>query len=342
VTKLRWGILGTGTIAHTFIRDLSSSRTGIAAAIASRSEASAEKAANELAVPKWYAGYDRLLEDPGIDAVYIATLHPFHKEWAIRAAAAGKHVLCEKPIGMNTGEALEIIAAARKYDVFLMEAFMYRCHPQIAKLVELLRSGTIGSVRLIQAVFSFTGRFPKDHRAVNPGLGGGGVLDVGCYCTSISRLIAGVAQGGEIAEPEEMAAFGVIGETGVDLYTIASVRFPGGILAQLSTGVQVEQEEVVRIYGSTGRIIIRSPWLPQRGGRDPIIEVFRDDNPVPELIRIESQHGLYALEADVVAENLESRQAKFPAVNWEDTLGNMRMLDRWLEAIGVHYEPVEN
>ena len=340
MTKLRWGILGTGTIAHTFIKDLPSSRTGVAAAIASRSEVSAEKAAVALGIPKWYAGYGELLEDPTIDAVYIATLHPFHKEWAIRAAEAGKHILCEKPIGMNVVEAQEIIAAARKHDVFLMEAFMYRCHPQIAKLVDLLRSATIGKVRLIQAVFSFTGQFPKDHRAVNPMLGGGGILDVGCYCTSICRLIAGVAQGGEIAEAEEVKALGVIGETGVDVYTIASVRFPGGILAQLSTGIQVEQEEVVRIYGSTGRMILRSPWLPQRGGRDPILEIFRDGDSEPELMRVESDRGLYALEADVAAENLESRQAPFPAVNWEDTLGNMRMLDQWLAAIGVHYPSV--
>ncbi len=339
--KLQWGILGTGTIAHTFIKDLQSSRTGIATAVASRHQSSAEQTAIELGVPRWYKGYATLLEDPDIDAVYIATLHPFHKEWAIRAAEAGKHILCEKPIGMNTGEALEIIAAARKHDVFLMEAFMYRCHPQIAKLVELLRAGTIGEVRLIQAVFSGNGHFPLDHRALDRSLGGGAILDVGCYCTSMTRLVAGVALGGEIHEPDEITAYGVIGpESRVDEYAILNARFPGGILAQLSTGLHLDQEEVVRIYGSEGWIVVRSPWLPQRDGREPILEIHRPGQEEPELLRVESDRGLYALEADLVAENLEFRQAPFPAVTWADTLGNMRMLDLWLEAIGMHYPPV--
>jgi predicted dehydrogenase len=338
VTKLRWGILGTGTIAHTFVKDLHSSKTGIASAIASRFKASAENAAVELDIPRWYEGYPALLEDPAIDAVYIATPHPIHLEWAVRAAEAGKHILCEKPLGMNTGEAQTIIEAARVHDVFLMEAFMYRGHPQIAKLIELIRAGTIGEIKLIQAVFSFNGGFPVDHRALDPRLGGGGILDVGCYCTSICRLVAGVARGGEIAEPDELMACGYIGkESGVDEYTIASAKFPGGVLAQLSTGVQLEQEEVVRIYGDEGRIVIRSPWLPQRGGREPILEIYRSGDAEPELLCVESDRELYTLEADLVAENLKFRQAPFPAVTWEDTLGNMRMLDRWLQAIGMRY-----
>lgn len=336
--RLRWGILGTGAIAHTFVQDLATSRTGYAAAIASRDKKTAEKAAAELGVPQWYGSYSALLDDANIDAVYIATPHPTHREWSLRTAQAGKHILCEKPLGMNVGEAQEMIDSARQQDVFLMEAFMYRCHPQIARLVELIRRGTIGEVGLVQSAFSFNGHFPVDHRAMDRNLGGGGILDVGCYCTSISRLVAGVALGGEISEPEDLTAYGVIGrETGVDEYTTAIARFPGDILAQLTTGVCLDQEEVVRVYGSAGRIVIHSPWLPERGGREPILEVYRDGQNEPEFLRIEDDRGLYAREADVVAENLTTRQAPFPAMTWEDSLGNMRMLDSWRRAIGMRY-----
>jgi len=194
--KLAWGILGTGSIAKTFARGVNQSKNCRLAAVGSRTKESAETFGEALNVPVGHrhASYESLLADPTVQAVYIATPHPFHIDWAIRAAAAKKHLLVEKPIGLNAAEAMAIIEAAIEHDVFLMEAFMYRCHPQTAKLVELIKEGVIGEVRLIQATFSF--HWPKpfnpDSRLTSNAMAGGGILDVGCYPVSLSRLIAGV------------------------------------------------------------------------------------------------------------------------------------------------------
>ncbi len=135
---LHWGILGAGTIAKTFARALSGSTTGKLVAIASRTRQKAEAFAQEFNIPHAHGSYERLLADPEVKAVYIAAIHPEHAPWAIRAAEAGKHILCEKPLGMNFAQAMAIVEAARLNDVFLMEAFMYRCHPQTQRLLELL------------------------------------------------------------------------------------------------------------------------------------------------------------------------------------------------------------
>ena len=177
---LAWGIVGTGAIAGTFARGLAGSRTGRIVAVASRTRASADKFSDEFNVPHRHDGYDKLLADEDVQAVYIATPHPVHAEWATRAADAGKHVLCEKPIGLNHAEAMAIVEAAHRNNVFLMEAFMYRCHSQTARLVELIRDKAIGEVRVIQATFSFCCPFDAEARLFSNALGGGGILDVGC------------------------------------------------------------------------------------------------------------------------------------------------------------------
>ncbi len=264
--KLKWGLLATGGIAHTFARGLETSQTGELLAVGSRTQASADRFGDEFSVPRRHGSYEALLADPEVQAVYLSPPHPMHAEWAMKAAEAGKHVLCEKPLGMNEAEARRIIEAARQHDVFLMEAFMYRCHPVTTRLVELLREGLIGEVRVIQAAFSFAGGADPRGRHLDKVLGGGGILDVGCYPASMSRLVAGVALGGEIAEPLEVKGTAYFGDTGVDEYAVAVARFPGGILAELATGVRVNQENVVRIFGTQGKIEVPSPWF---GSRDP-------------------------------------------------------------------------
>src|SRR4051812_26289914 len=255
--SLAWGIIGTGAIATTFANGLKHAKTGKLIAIGSRSQASADKFGDEFALDraKRFASYDALLADPNVQAVYVAPPHPFHAEWAIKAAEAKKHVLVEKPIGINAAEAMAIIEAATLNDVFLMEAFMYRCHPQTAKLVELIRSRMIGDVRVISATFSFHAGFNPDSRIFSNALAGGGILDVGCYPVSISRLIAGAAQGKDFADPIEVKGSGHLGQTGVDEWAIGTLKFAGDIVAQVATGVSVNQDNTLRVYGSEGRII---------------------------------------------------------------------------------------
>lgn len=339
--QLRWGILSTGKIAARFADALASSRHGQAVAVASRTQEAAERFAREHNVPRVHGQYESLLSDRNVDAVYIATPHPMHAEWAIRAAEAGKHILCEKPLTMNHAEAVRVIEAAHRHDVFLMEAFMYRCHPQTQRLVEWVRDGVIGDVRVIQATFSFNSSFDPSSRIYSKALGGGGILDVGCYCTSMARLIAGAAAGRDFAEPIDVLGAGHVGPTGVDHHAAAILRFPGDIIATPSSGVDAHQENAVRVFGSRGHIYVRIPWTPGMSGDPTRLHVHVHGQPM-RTEEIVPDRPLLAIEADVVAENISRRQAPSPATTWDDTLGNMRTLDRWLAAVGVTYNGAEN
>ena len=338
MARLNWGIIGAGNIARSFANGVAHSKTGTVLAVASRSIEKARKFASELNIPRGYGSYQELLADKDVQAVYIATPHPMHAEWAIRAAQAGKHILCEQPIGINHAQTMAIIEAAREHDVFLMEAFMYRCHPQTHKLVELLKNKAVGEVRLIQASFGFHANFSPQGRLFANELAGGGILDVGCYCTSGSRLVAGLAVGKEFAEPLEVQAVGHLGVTGVDEWSAAVAKFPGDIVAELTTSVSASIGQGLRIFGSEGHIVVPVPWMPLREGGRSVILVHRNGQEKPKEIVIETGEWLYGIEADTVAENLTRRQASSPAMTWDDTLGNMKMLDSWRQAIGLCYE----
>ncbi|OGS27009.1 MAG: oxidoreductase [Elusimicrobia bacterium RIFOXYB2_FULL_48_7] len=334
---LNWGIIGTGNIASQFANGLKTSTTGKLYAVASRCRENADKFGSEFNTEKCYPDYESMLNDKNVDAVYIATPHPFHAEWAIKSARAGKHILCEKPIGMNYAEAMAIVEAARENNVFLMEAFMYRCHPQTQKLVELLKQKVIGDVMAIQTTFSYRGGDNLKGRHLSQELGGGGILDVGCYCTSAARLIAGIANGRDFIEPIEFKATGCIGkDSRVDEYTIAALKFPGNILAELSTGVRVAQKSILQIFGSEGNISVPSPWFcsNEQGISKILVTIGKETRE----IEVESKYSLYTVEADTVAQNIEKKQAPSPAMNWEDTLGNMRALDTWRTEIGLIYD----
>ncbi len=335
MNSLSWGILGTGRIAGIFAKQLSQSKTGKLAAVGSRSQASADKFAAEYHVPSGYNTYDALLADSQVQAVYISTPHSLHAEWCLKAAKAGKHILCEKPLTLNHSEALAVVDAARKHDVFLMEAFMYRCHPQTAKLIELLRKKIIGEVRVIHASFGFHRDFNPEARLFKNALGGGSILDVGCYPMSMSRLVAGIAAGQPFADPLEVKGVGHLASTGVDTWATASLKFPGDILAALATSVEVQQHNTLRICGSNGNIFVPAPWTQINDGTTSRLFIERKGEPQQEII-VESTQPAYAIEADHVAEHVEQRQA--PAMSWNDSLGNMQALDRWRKSIGLVYE----
>jgi len=333
-TKLKWGIIGTGAIARKFAHGLTQSTTGKLVAVGSRSVESAQKFTGEYPATT-HASYEALLADPEVQAVYISTPHPMHAEWSIKAAEAGKHVLCEKPLALNHAEAMAVVDAARRNDVFLMEAFMYRCHPQTAKLVELIQQKVIGEVRLVNATFSFKSGYNLEGRLLNNALGGGGILDVGGYCTSGARLVAGAAAGKAFEEPVEFFGTGHLGkESRVDEYAVASMRFASGVVAQIATGVQLNLENNLRISGTEGSIVVPSPWVVTREPGFSKILVFKGN--VPEEVLVESDRSIYAYEADHVAEHIGDRQS--PAMSWDDSLGNMQMLDLWRKGVGVVYD----
>jgi predicted dehydrogenase/aryl-alcohol dehydrogenase-like predicted oxidoreductase len=340
-TTINWGIIATGAIAKTFARGLQSCKTGKLFAVGSRAQGTADAFARQWGASKAYGSYEALLADPNVQAIYVSTPHPWHAELAIQCAAAKKHVLVEKPFGLNLAEASAMIEAAIANDVLMAEAFMYRCHPQTAKLVELIRSKAIGEVRVIQASFSFHANFNADGRVFNNALAGGGILDVGCYTASMSRLVAGAATGKDFADPVDVKAVAHLGTTGIDEYAIASVKFPGEIVAQLATGVAVNQENVVRIFGTEGRIFLPNPWQANRVSAEPgKIFVQRNDEKEPREIHVDANVTSFSYEADVFGHALLAgkKQLPAPAMSWDDTLGNLKLLDKWREQIGLVYE----
>ncbi len=335
---LSWGVLGTGEIARKFAGDLSTSRTGRLVAVGSRTQDSADRFGEQFGAARRHDSYEALLADDAVQAVYIALPHPMHAQWAVRAAEAGKHILCEKPLSINRAWTEAIIEAARRHDVFLMEAFMYRAHPQTEAIHRLVREGAIGRVLHIQTSLAFASTFDPDRRLFDPALGGGGILDVGGYPVSLARLVAGAALGRPFAEPEDVTAVGHLGETGVDEWAAATLRFEGGITAQVTTAVRLTDRSELRVVGSEGYLVVDNPWFPTQAGVGRIsvhrVGAEPDDVIVPDVGEVR----LYAFEADAVAEHLAERQA--PAMSWADSLGNAAVLDQWRAALGQSY-PVE-
>ncbi len=340
--KLNWGILTTGMIARKFVTDLRQSRTGRFTAVGARKLADAEKFAQDFGGARAHGSYAALLADPEVQAVYIGTPHPLHSEWAIKAAEAGKHILCEKPLALNLAGAQRIIAAARQHNVLLMEAFMYRCHPQTLKLVELVRSGAIGELRLIRAAFSFVMAFNSEHRMFKKELGGGSILDLGCYPVSFSRLIAGAAAGRPFADPVEFHATGRVHPLAqTDEYTAAVVKYPGDIIAELSCGSTIVRDISARIYGTKGWLDVPEPFTVGLLGKDEKIYLHRSGASAPEEFRFPGHGvGLYAYEADAVAEAIGRGDREVAQMTWADTIGNMTTLDAWCAAAGVNYDGV--
>ncbi len=337
ITPLRWGLLGTGMIAHKFAQALQATAAGRLVAVGSRGRESAERFAAECGGVRAHGGYAELLADPEVEAVYVATPHPAHAEWAIAAARAGKHVLCEKPLTLNRDDSEQVVAAARTAGVTLMEAFMYRCHPQTAKLAELVRDGAIGRLGLVQAAFGFHCDYIPGHRLFANALGGGGILDVGGYPVSMARLLAGAAAGAAFADPVAVTGGARLHpDEGTDLHAAATLRFAGGVLAQVACGVSLELENVVRVFGSEGWILVREPWFAAGEKGMTRIELHRRGR-APEAIEVAADRGLYVYEAEAFAAAVRAGRREVPAMGWADTLGNMATLDAWRAAAGVVY-----
>ena len=343
---LNWGIIGPGNIARVFCNGLRFSKTGKATAVASRDQEKARNFAEMFSIPTVHSSYEALLDDESVDAVYIATIHPAHLEWVTKAAGAGKHILVEKPMGMNSAEVTTMIASAKTNDVFLMEAFMYRCHPQIERMVNLIQDKAIGDVRVVRSAFGFHANFNPDSRSYSHDLGGGGIMDVGCYPSSASRLVAGAASGKPFLDPIEVKASGLIGESGVDYYTSAVLKFENDVIGQISTAVTCDITGEITVFGTEGILTVPNPWLPStpcRTAREalpldttfPSSEIHLQRRGETEVIVVDVDRDLFTYESDMVADHIDSRQA--PAMNWADSEGNMQLLDLWRSQIGLSY-----
>lgn len=243
---LNIGILGAANIARLFIDAVRSSPSVRIVAVASRDTARATAFAKTLDVPKVHATYDALLADPAIDAIYNPLPNNLHAEWSIRAARAGKHVLCEKPLCLSAREAQAMVAAAEAHGVYLVEGYPYRCQPQTIRLKALLDERAIGALQTAHASFGF---FLEDTKNIrfDPVLGGGALMDAGSYPVSLIRMIAG-------ERPSRVHAFARWAETGVDRSLVASIEHRGGLLAQVSCSFSTARHRRATIVGDAGTI----------------------------------------------------------------------------------------
>ncbi|MBP5275066.1 MAG: Gfo/Idh/MocA family oxidoreductase [Abditibacteriota bacterium] len=323
-----WGIVSAASIAASFMNGIKTSQNSRAAAVAARDLKRARAFADKYGIPKAYGSYRELMEDPEIDGVYVCNLHPWHREAALMAAAQGKHILVEKPAFMNKKETEEVIAACRKNGVFFLEAFMYRCHPQTRAACDVITSGRLGEVHFIRTSFGFDCPGGNGHRVMDKKVGGGGILDVGCYNASLARLFAGCAQGRPFADPVSLRATGYLGETGADYISSAAMSFENGLQAVMSCAIKTQLPNDALVCGTEGSMLVENPW----GGAGRIIITGRD----PGELRFEAGgKNLYSYEIDYVAQ----QSAPWPAMSPEDTLGNMETLDMWRKEIGLEYGP---
>ncbi len=336
--KIKWGIIGPGNIANNFADGLTNSYSGQLVSIASKSEDRRKNFGDKYDIHSDFRfdSYEDIINSEHIDAIYISTPHNLHAEWTIKAAGKGKHVLCEKPGAVNLNEGKKIIEAVKEAGVFYMEGFMYRCHPQIPKLLEIIKNKTIGKIESIETSFGYdTGKTIPESRIFNKELTGGAILDVGLYPISFSRLISGVATGEKFLEPNFINAQGRIGDTGVDEVAHANLEFKNGIKAKVSTAIRESMKNNAIILGSEGTIELPDPWMPGRNGGPYHAKIIINKNGQEEVIELKGPEHLFFFEAELASQCIakEKIQPPHPAMTWEDTLGNLKALDTWRDII---------
>ncbi len=335
---VRWGILGPGSIAQNFVDGLAEVPSGELTAIASRTAARLARFGirNNIEAAKRYPSYEALVADPEVDAVYISTPHPWHAEWAIKAMRAGKAVLVEKPAGMNAAEVLALTEVAAQCGSFFMEGFMYRCHPQIARLLEIIASGEIGTLRHLKTSFGFAAPFDPDSRHYDRNLGGGGILDVGGYPVSLARLIAGAAMGQPFAEPVAVKGVGIIGASGVDEVAHALLSFANGFIAEIACAIARSMDNRAIITGDKGTIELVDPWVPGRNAGPSDARIVITVAGKSRTEEITSPKQLFSFEAELASRAIAAghKQAPHPAMTWADSIGNTTTMDRWRAELG--------
>jgi xylose dehydrogenase (NAD/NADP) len=332
--KVAWGILGTGNIARQFCKGVKSAECGVLMAVGSRSAGPAAEFAGQFGVLKSYPTYDQVLKDPQVDAIYISLPNSMHHEWTIRALNAGKHVLCEKPLASNEAQAKEMFAAARSSGKILVEAFMYRAHPQTREVMAKIRGGAIGDIKLIRTSFCYRTNRIEGNIRFDPALCGGALMDVGCYCINFSRAIAD-------ADITDIAASGVVHERGVDELVVGNLKFANGVLANFTCGMRVGADNTAYICGSEGYLEIPWPWKPQAHGAKyflkrsapPRQDGGKTDAAPAEEFEVNAGMDLYAIEADDFAETILRGGERM--VSEAESLATMRVLDRMRQQLGV-------
>jgi xylose dehydrogenase (NAD/NADP) len=307
---IRWGILSTARIAERIIEGARLSESAQIVAVGSRDRTRAQAHADQHGIERVHGSYEELLADPEVDAVYIPLPNSLHVPWSVKALEAGKHVLCEKPMSRHPAQVAEAFDAAERAGRVLMEAFMWRFHPQTEELVRLVRGGAVGPLRYVRASFGFGGIGGANVR-LQSALDGGALMDVGCYCVSALRLLCG--------EPVRVSAEQIDGgDGGIDIRFAGVLGFDGDVLGTFDCGMDVHRRHAIEVVGSDGTILVPSPWQTPLG---PEILVVREETEriVPEGV------DPYARELDELAAAIETGRA--PRLGRDESLGQARTIE---------------
>jgi D-xylose 1-dehydrogenase (NADP+, D-xylono-1,5-lactone-forming) len=319
VIVIRLALLSTAQINGEIIDGAAACELVSVVGVASRNPARAKAYALEHGLDRSWRSYDELLAEPDVDAVYVALPNALHVEWSIRALEAGKHVLCEKPMGRDPAAVARAFDVAERAGLVLMEGLMYRHHPQIKRARELLEGGAVGELRLVRTAFCATLGRPEDVRW-SPELGGGALLDVGCYCVSGLRLFAG--------EPESVFAEQTLTSGGVDVRFAGTLRFPGGVLGHFSCGLDTAPSQGLEAVGSNGSLVVSHPFTADVEG----VEVRRGLTfGGLEVEQIEVEHAnRYRLQLENFARAIRGDEP--PLLGRVDTVAQARTLDALLRS----------
>jgi predicted dehydrogenase len=313
---IRFGILGTGFIARQFAGDLRYVEGAELRAVGSRSQESADALGDAFDIPNRHGTYDALAADPDVDVVYVATPHPFHCPNTLMCLDAGKAVLCEKPFALNEAQALEMIDAARRAKLFLMEGMWTYCFPTVRELMGQIQSGDIGEPRMMTGAFCFRNEWDPSTAVLNRELGGGALLDVGVYPISMAHLVFG-------GEPESIVSTAHIGETGVDEQNGIVLNFPEGGIAAITSAVRTRMPEEIVIGGTDGMIRIPEPFY-----RPAEYSVIPNDSTEIYQLKLEYPGMGMQFEAQEVVDCLRAGKLESGLVSHASTLAVMRTLDR--------------
>ncbi len=306
---MRLGIVSTADINRKVIPGAHASEKVDLIAVASRDQTRAEEYASTWDIERAYGSYEALLEDPDVDAVYISLPNTMHREWSIKSVEAGKHVICEKPFSKRPDDVEAAFDAAERAGQLLTEAFMYRHNPQTAKLVELVRDGAIGELRVVRSAFSYS-LYDTENIRLRTDVDGGSLMDVGCYCISGSRLLAG--------EPESVHGQAYVGPSGTDWVFTGAMRFPGDVHALFDCGTCLPERDELQAIGTEGSLFLDDPWH----STEPVIELRRDGGVERiELERVDS----YRLELENLADAIAGDAPLL--LGREDALGQARTID---------------
>jgi predicted dehydrogenase len=317
VGVVRLGIVSTAHINRLVIPGAHASDKVDLVAVASRDLARAQEYARTWEIECAYGSYEELLAAPDIDAVYVSLPNTLHCPWSIKAMEAGKHVICEKPLSRSAREVEEAFDVSERTGRLFMEAFMYRHNPQTARLVELVREGAIGDLRLVRSAFSYS-LYDTGNIRLRTDVDGGSLMDVGCYCVSASRLLAG--------EPESAFGQAFVGPTGTDWVFTGSLRFPGGVLAQFDCATALTDRDELEAIGSEGSLFLDDPWHC----RTPVIELRRDDG--VERIALEPIDS-YQLELENLADAIHGEAPLL--LGREDAVAQARVIEALSRSAGA-------